>query len=105
MNVVRNDTSGTLARIRFSKRVVLASRARPLHPFQHRVRRMLQRQVDVLADLLAFRHRVQRRVVDRRGIEIEQPNPLETIDGVQFSEQAGEGASLLTVDAVERRVL
>ena len=39
--------------------LVAGARARPLHPLEHRVRGVLQRQVDVLADLLALCHRVE----------------------------------------------
>ncbi len=66
---------------------------------------MLQRQVDVPADLLALGHRVQHVVGDRGGVEVEQPDPLEAVDRVQLPQQPREGAALAPVDAVERRVL
>src|SRR5262249_59365478 len=73
--------------------IVLLSGAWPFHPLQHRVRRMLQRQVDVLADVLAFRHRRQRLVVNRGGGEGEQAGPFEAGDGGGPSWQPGPGAA------------
>ncbi len=66
---------------------------------------MLKRQVDVLADLVALGHRRQRRVVDRRRIEVEQPDPFEAVDLVELAQQSRERAALVAIDAVERRVL
>ena len=77
----------------------------PLHPLQHGGRGVLQRQVDVLADLLALGHRVEHVVGDRRRVEVEQPDPLEAVDRVQLAQQPGERAALAAVDAVEGRVL
>ena len=39
------------------------------------------------------------------GIEVEQADPFEAVDRVELAQQTGEGAALLAVDAVERRVL
>jgi hypothetical protein len=66
---------------------------------------MLQREVDVLAHLGALRHRGQCVVADRRRIQVEQPDPLEPVDLVQGAQQPRQRATLVTIDAVERRVL
>ena len=66
---------------------------------------MLQWQVDVLAHLLALRHRRQRVVVDGGRIQIQQPDPFESVDDIQGAQQPCERAALVTIDAVERRVL
>ena len=66
---------------------------------------MLKRQVDVLADLLAFRHRRQRLVVYRRRVEVQQPDPLEAVDRVQVAQEPRERAALAAIDAVEGGVL
>jgi hypothetical protein len=66
---------------------------------------MLKRQIDVSADLLAFRHRRQDIVGDRRGIQVEQANPRQAVDSVQLSKEAGERTAFTLVDAVEARVL
>ena len=55
--------------------VVGLPRARASHPPEDVSRRVLQRQVDVVADLLAFRHRVEHVVGDGRRVEVEQTNP------------------------------
>jgi hypothetical protein len=75
------------------------------HPFQDTRRRVLQRQVDVLADLVALRHRVQHVVGDRGGVEVEHPDPLEAVDPVQAAEEPREGSPLAAIHAEERRVL
>ena len=49
--------------------------ARPAHALQHVRRRVLQRQVDVAAHLLALRHRVEHVVGDRRRVEVEEADP------------------------------
>ena len=105
MKVVRSATPGDAGADPLEQTIVGLPRARPLHPLQHVVRRVLQRQVDVLADLVALRHRVERRVVDRRRVEVEQADPLEAVDRVQLAEQTAERAALLAVDAVEGSVL
>ena len=63
MNVVRRATPGTVARIFWRSRYVAGPGARPFHPLQDRVGRVLQRQVDVLADLVALGHGVSVSVV------------------------------------------
>ena len=105
MKVVRNVTPGTRSRIRAEQLVVGLAVARPAHALQHVGRRVLQRQVDVAADLLALRHRLEHVVGDRGRVEIEQPDPLEAVDRVQLAQQPRERAALAAVDAVERRVL
>ena len=85
--------------------VVLLPRPGPFHPLQDGIGRVLQRQVDVLADMLALGHRRKRVIADRRGVQIEEPDPFDTRHPVQPPQQAGERASLLPVDAVKRRVL
>ena len=105
MNVVRSATPGTRVRMRSSSCFVALARPGTLHPLEHRVGRVLQRQVDVLADLLAVGHRRERGVVDGRRIEVEQPDPLEAVDAVQAPQQPRQRATLAAVDAVERRVL
>ena len=66
---------------------------------------MLQRQVDVLADLLALGHRVEHVVRDRGGVEVEEPDPRQALDRVQPAEQPRQRAALAAIDAEERRVL
>ena len=66
---------------------------------------MLQRQVDVAADLPALSHRRKHVLGDRGGIEIQQADPLEAVDPVQLAKQARKRATLTAVDSVERRVL
>ena len=87
------------------QRIVGLSRPRALHPFEHGVRRVLQRQIDVLADLLAVGHGAQRPVVNRRRVQVEQTDPFEAPDRVQIAQQSGERAAFAAVDAVERGVL
>jgi tRNA A37 methylthiotransferase MiaB len=74
---------------------------RAAHAAKHVRRRVLQRKVDVLADLLALRHRGEDVVGDCRGIEIQQADPRESFEIVQSAQQPGERSSLLTVDAEE----
>ena len=105
MNVVRSVTPGTRVPDPVEQPLVAGARAGPLHPLQHRVRRVLQRQVDVLADLLALRHRLQHVVADRGRIEVEHPDPLEAVDAVERAQQPRQRAALAAVDAVEARVL
>src|SRR5439155_18088374 len=66
---------------------------------------MLERQIDVLADPLALRHRRERVLVYRRWIEIEETNPFEAVDLVQLAEQPRERAALSAIDPVEGLVL
>ena len=66
---------------------------------------VLQRQVDIPADFLAFGHRLEHIVGDRRRIEIEQADPVEPFDLVQLAKQPGQRATLAAIDAVEGRVL
>ena len=63
---------------------------------------MLQRQIDVLADFLAVRHRSQRPIIDRRRIQVEQSDPLEATDAVQLSQQFRQGPAFAAVESVER---
>ena len=80
MNVVRSVTPGTRRANAREQLVVGLAIARTPHASQHVGRRVLQRQVDVLADLLALGHRVEHVVGDRRRIEVEQADPLEAVD-------------------------
>ena len=98
------DAGDPLANAR-EEPVVGLARAGALHALEHGVRRMLQRQIDVVADLVALRHRRERVFVNRRRVQIEEADPLEAVDRVQFAQQASEGAALVAVDAVEGRVL
>ena len=66
---------------------------------------MLQRQIDVLADLLTFRHRVEHIVCDRRWIEIQHADPLEPVNSIEGSKQSSQRSTLAAIDAVERRIL
>ena len=66
---------------------------------------MLQREVDVVADLRALRHGIQDVVSDGCRIQVEHPDPLEAVDLVQAAEESRQGAALAAVDAEERRVL
>ena len=79
--------------------------ARPAHALQDVGRGMLQRQVDVAADLLTLRHRLEHVVGDGRRIEIEQTNPVESVDRVQLAQQPGQRAAFAAIDAVKGRVL
>ena len=81
--------------------VVFLTRPGPLHPLEHGIRRVLERQIDVFADLVALGHRRERLIVDRGGVEVEQPNPLQAVDRVELAQQPRERAALLPVDAVE----
>ena len=66
---------------------------------------MLERQVDVLAYLVAFGHGLERVVVDRRWIQVEEANPGQAVDAIEASQQASQPAALSPVDAVQRGVL
>jgi hypothetical protein len=66
---------------------------------------VLQGKVDVLADLVALRHRREGPVVDGRGVQVEHPDPLQTVNLVELAEQAGQRSALPAIDAVERGVL
>ena len=58
-----------------------------------------------LQTFVAVGHRRQRVLVDRRGVEVEQPDPLQAVDGVQLAKQPRQRAALAAIDAVEGRVL
>ena len=66
---------------------------------------MLQRQIDVSADLLALRHRIEHIVGDRGGVEVEQPNPGQALDRVEPSQQSSKRSTFTAVDAEEGGVL
>jgi hypothetical protein len=51
---------------------------------------MLQRQIDVLDDLVALGHRLEHFVGDGRRIEIEQPDPVDTVNLVQLAQKRWE---------------
>ena len=87
------------------QRVVLLPRAGPLHAPEDGVGGMLERQIDVLADAVALRHRGQRFIADRRRIEVEQANPFDAVDRIQIAEESCQGGALVTVVAVKRGVL
>ena len=53
----------------------------------------------------AVRECIEHLVCDRRGIQVEQSNPRQTVDRVQIAKQPSEGAPFAAIDAVERRVL
>ena len=105
MSVVRSVTSGTAVADPRQQRVVGAAVAGPPHPLEDVRRRVLQRQVDVAADLLALRHRREHVVGDRGRVEVEQPDPGQAVDRVQLAQQPPERAALAAIDAEEGRVL
>ena len=85
--------------------LVAGARARPFHALQHRVGRVLQRQVHVAAHLVQPGHGVQHVVGDRGRVEVQHPDPLDAVHVLQRLQQARQGAALAAVVAVERRVL
>ena len=89
------------------QRLVTAARAGTAHALEHRRRRVLQRQIDVAHHFFARRHGVNRLGRDRGRVEVEQPDPLEAVDGIQRPQQPAERTAILPVaiDAVEGRVL
>ena len=70
--------------------IVMLPGARPLHALQDGVRRVLQREVDVLADLLAPGHGIQDLVGDGGGVEIQQPDPFQPVYTIQLAQQLGQ---------------
>ena len=105
MKVVRRATPGTRSRMRPSSRSYFWRRAGASHALEHRVRRVLKRKVDILADLLALRHGGERVVVDRRRIQVKQANPFEAVNLVQHPQQPRQRPTFVAVDPVKRRVL
>jgi len=81
--------------------VVVLSGARPLHALEDLVRCVLERKVDIFADLVALCHCRECPVVNRRRIEVKQADPFEAIDLVQFAQKRSERTSFaLHRDAV-----
>ena len=105
MSVVLRVTSGTWDSDPGQQFVVSVTVAGPSHPFEDLGRGVLERQVDVAADLLALRHRRQDVVGDRRRVEVEEPDPGQPVNGVELAQQASERSAFAAVDAEERRVL
>src|SRR5215204_90516 len=69
---------------------VRGTSAGPLHPLEDAIGRVLERQIDVEAQLLALRHRFEYVVADRGGVEVEHTHPLESIHAVQCPQQTPE---------------
>ena len=53
----------------------------------------------------ALGHRLEHVARDRRRVEVEQPDPRQSVDGIQFPQQSCQGAALAPVDPVEGGVL
>ncbi len=85
--------------------LIAGTRARPLHSRQDRVGGVLERQVDVLTDLVTFRHGIEYVVSNRGRVEVQHPDPLEAVGLVQRAQQPGERTALAAVYAEEAGVL
>ena len=105
MNVVRNATPGTRARIRSSSRSYFWRVPGRFIRASTGFDACCSGRSMYLQTLLALGHGRERLVVDGRRIQVEQANPLESVDRVQRAQQPSQRAALLTVDAVKRRVL
>ena len=105
MNVVRNETPGTRARIRAS------SVSYPLPVPGRFIRRNTSSDACCsgrsmyLTTLSHSGHRVEDVVGDGRRIEIEQPDPVDAVNRVQLAQQRRQRRALAQIAPVERRVL
>src|SRR5581483_6645102 len=77
----------------------------PFHPFKHRRRRMLERDIDVGTDFFMRSHRIQELARDLVGIGIEEPHPRQIVDLRQSLQQQGKPVFQSQVFAVTGCVL
>ena len=76
-----------------------------LHAAEHRVVDVLEWHVEIRNDLVGASDRVDQLVREVHGVEVHQPNPVESLDLLQFLEQLDEADLAVQIEAVIRRVL
>ena len=83
----------------------LFTRAAAAHAFQDRIVYMLYRDVKVFDDLRVFSYLVYQLIVERFGIKVVQPDPLDTLYSGKLSAQLGKTSSGVDVRTVSGDIL